>query len=141
METNETIAAMAMTARSPTAESVAMRRCFLASSRARPSSVMSTTTTVTLSPPPAASAASTRLSVQIWAVELCCATRSISPSGIMLDKPSEHRIRRSPSSILREKWSAYMAGSEPSARVITERLGCTRASSAVISPASTSSST
>ena len=79
--------------------------------------------------------------MQICAVDDCVAMVSTSPSDTMLDKPSEHRIRRSPSSMLRVKWSAYIAGSEPSARVMTERLGCTRASSAVISPASTSSST
>ncbi len=120
---------------------VTLRRRTRCASRMTPSSTRSTTTTVTLSWPPAASAASTRLSTQICAVEDCVAMFSISLSGIMLERPSEHRIRRSPSSICRVKWSAYMAGSEPSARVMTERLGWTRASSAVISPASTSSST
>ena len=119
----------------------ALRRCLAAARRTCPSSTRSTTTTVTLSEPPAASAASTRLSVQICAVEDWTAMRSISPSEIMDERPSEHRMSRSPSSMLSWKWSAYMSGSDPSARVMTERLGCTRASSAVISPASTSSST
>ena len=90
---------------------VTLRRRTRCASRMTPSSTRSTTTTVTLSWPPAASAASTRLSTQICAVEDCVAMFSISLSGIMLERPSEHRIRRSPSSICRVKWSAYMAGS------------------------------
>ena len=59
----------------------------------------------------------------------------------MEERPSEHSSTRSPLSTSKVKWSAYMSGSEPRARVITERDGCTRASSGVILPESTSSST
>ena len=108
---------------------------------ARPSSRTSTTTTVTLSWPPAASASLTSVSAACCGVAVETAIPSISESSTMPDRPSEQMITRSPAETLSVKWSAYMSGSEPSARVITERDGCTRASSAVISPASTSSST
>ena len=108
---------------------------------ARPSSRTSTTTTVTLSWPPAASASLTSESAACCGVAVETAMASIRESSTMPDRPSEQMITRSPAEMLSVKWSAYMSGSEPSARVITERDGCTRASSAVISPASTSSST
>ena len=97
--------------------------------------------TVTLSAPPAVSAAETRLSAACCGVALDTATDSISLSEIIDERPSEHRMMRSPVLTSREKWSAYMSGSEPSARVMMEREGCVRASSAVIWPESTSSST
>ena len=69
------------------------------------------------------------------------ARSSMRLSGTMDERPSEQMITRSPFSTSSVKWSAYISGSEPSARVMMERDGWTRASSAVISPASTSSST
>ena len=106
-----------------------------------PSSSTSTTTTVTLSCPPAVSAAATRLSAAICGLGDETATASISESSTIEESPSEQMTMRSPDETAMLKWSAYMSGSEPSARVMTEREGCVRASSAVISPASTSSST
>ena len=87
------------------------------------------------------SAAATRLSAACCGVALETASASISLSGIMDESPSEHRMTRSPLLTSSEKWSAYMSGSEPRARVMMEREGCVRASSAVIWPESTSSST
>ncbi len=66
---------------------------------------------------------------------------SMTSSAIIDDRPSEHSITRSPRTTSIVKWSAFMAGSLPSARVMMERLGWMRASSGVISPAATSSST
>ncbi len=113
----------------------------LRAAAATPSFRMSTTMTVTLSAPPAVSAAETRLSAACCGVALETATDSISLSGTMLESPSEQMITRSPLATSMEKWSAYISGSDPRARVMIEREGCTRASSAVICPASTSSST
>ncbi len=106
-----------------------------------PSSSTSTTTTVTLSCPPPSSAAATRLSAAACGVALETATASISESSTIEERPSEQMMTRSPVVTSSVKWSAYMSGSDPSARVMMERDGWTRASSAVISPASTSSST
>ena len=114
-----------------------LRRC----SRTMPSSSTSTTITETLSCPPSASASARRLSAAPWGVTLDTATASMCASEIMDESPSEQMMMRSPASTSIVKWSAYMLGSEPSARVIMERLGCRRASPTVISPASTSSST
>ena len=66
---------------------------------------------------------------------------SILESSTIEDSPSEHTMILSSATTSSVKWSAYMSGSEPRARVMTEREGCRRASSAVISPASTNSST
>ena len=66
---------------------------------------------------------------------------SITSSVIIDDRPSEHSSTRSPRATSIVKLSAFMAGSLPSARVMIERLGWMRASSGVISPAATSSST
>ena len=90
---------------------------------------------------PPASAADTRLSAAVWGSTHETAMSSISESSTMEESPSEQMMMRSPASTSIVKWSAYMLGSEPSARVIMERLGCRRASPTVISPASTSSST
>ena len=97
--------------------------------------------TVTLSEPPAVRAEATRLSAACWADAAETATDSMSASEIMDERPSEHTMMRSPFATSSEKWSAYISGSEPRARVMMEREGCTRASSAVIWPESTSSST
>ena len=117
--------------------------CFLARLRcsSRPSLTTSTTMTETLSCPPATSAALTSWSVQSMGEAVETAMVSMPLSGTIEERPSEQMIMRSPRSMSSEKWSAYMSGSEPSARVMMERDGWTRASSAVISPASTSSST
>ena len=77
--------------------------------------------------------------VVVAALEMATDSRSL--SATMLERPSEQITTRSPAVTSSRKWSAYMSGSEPSARVMIERDGCVRASSAVISPASTSSST
>ena len=106
-----------------------------------PSSRTSTTTTVTLSCPPPASAADTRLSAAVWGSTHETAMSSISESSTMEESPSEQMMMRSPVVTSSVKWSAYMSGSLPSALVMMERDGWTLASSAVISPASTSSST
>ena len=97
--------------------------------------------TVTLSCAPSESVAETSASTQSMGVALETAMDSMALSGIIDDRPSEQTMMRSPRSTSSMKWSAYMSGSEPRARVMMEREGWTRASSAVISPASTSSST
>ena len=61
---------------------------------------------------------------------------SMSSSCTMVDRPSEHSSRRSPVSTLISYRSGCRCGSLPSARVMTERWGCVRASSGVSWPAS-----
>ena len=135
-------AATATSVTSTPAVKVPMRwRRRLRAASARPSLRMSITRTVTLSAPPAERAAETSLSAAACGLALETASSSISASSIIDERPSEHRMMRSPLWTSSVKWSAYISGSEPSARVMTERDGCTRASSSVISPASTSSST
>ncbi len=141
MKRESTTAATARKAASTPTQARTARRRPRRRMSSLPSFLMSTTMTVTLSWPPAMRAADTRASAQTWGLAEVTQMSSISASVTMDERPSEHRITRSPASTPMVKWSAYMSGSEPRARVMTEREGCTRASSAVISPASTSSST
>ena len=118
-----------------------LRRRALNALSATPSFLTSMTMHVTLSLPPSASAASTRASAQVCGVAHDMSVSSITPSVTIEERPSLHRSTLSPLETSMLKWSACILGSLPKARVMTERLGWMRASSGVICPAATSSST
>ena len=115
-------------------ESFVLRAIFLRRTSAKP--VTSATMTVTLSWPPLAIASFTSCDAQRCGSRTRASVDSISLSHTMPDRPSEQMSRRSPVSTLISYRSGWVCGSLPKARVMTERLGCERASSGVSWPAS-----
>ena len=96
-------------------------------------------TAVTLSSPPASLAARTSRRTASSSGPPPPIRRPIASSPIRPDRPSEQSSRTSPSRTWTTLVSTSSSGPAPSARVITERCGCTAASSRVSRPERSSS--